>query len=120
MNTHEIYYGDSLTPIGLRIKRKNASGDLAPVDLTGTTVKVLICDHAGNIAVAETTAGVTVTNATAGEVSYDFPNGASALPRGTYYLYARVYVGTERDTYPVAAKQMQIKVYEHAIETVSS
>lgn len=119
MNTHEIHYGDSLTPIGLRIKRRNTSGVLAAVDLTGTTVKVLICDHGGNVVVAETTEGVTVTNATEGEVSYDFPSGASALGAGTYYLYARVYVGTERDTYPVVSKQMRIRVYEHAIETGS-
>ena len=120
MNTHDLYYGDSLTPIGLKFKRRNTTGDLANVDLSGKTVKVLICDHGGNVVVAETTTGVTVTSATAGEVSYDFPSGAQALDGGTYYLYARVYSGTERDTYPVASKQMQIKVHQHVVETVSS
>lgn len=120
MNTHEIYYGDSLTPIGLKFKRKNTSGDLANVDLSGLTVKVLICDHQGNVVVPETATGVTVTSATAGEVSYDFPTGADALEGGTYYLYARVYSGTERDTYPVAAKQMKILVHQHVVETTSS
>ena len=120
MNTPEIYYGDSLTPIGLKFKQKNTTGDLVNVDLTGKTVKVLICDHGGTVVVAETTSGVSVTSAAAGEVSYDFPSGASALDGGTYYLYARVYSGTERDTYPVASKQMQIRVHEHVVETVSS
>jgi hypothetical protein len=120
MNTHDLYYGDSLTPIGLKFKQRNTSGDLANVDLTDKTVKVLICDHAGNVVVAETTTGVTVTTATAGEVSYDFPSGSSALAGGTYYLYARVYVGGQRDTYPVVAKQMQIKVHEHVLESTSS
>ncbi len=120
MNTHDIYYGDSLTPIGLKLKRKNTSGDLANVDLTAKTVKVLICDHAGAIVVAETTSGVTVASATAGEVSYDFPSGANALNEGTYYLYARVYSGTERDTYPVAEKQLKIHVHKHVVETASS
>jgi hypothetical protein len=120
MNTHDLYYGDSLTPLGLRFKRRDTNGDLTNVDLSGKTVKVLICDNSGNVVVAETTSGVTVTDATAGEVSYDFPSGASALGGGTYWLYARVYSGTERDTYPVAAKQMQIKVHEHVVETLTS
>lgn len=120
MNTHDVYYGDSLTPIGLKFKRRNTSGDLANVDLTGKTVKVLICDHAGTVVVAETTTGVSVTSVTAGEVSYDFPTGASALDGGTYYLYARVYSGTERDTYPVVSKQMRIVVHEHVVEAAPS
>lgn len=119
MNTHYVQYGDSLTPIGLQLKRKNTSGNLVAVDLTGLTVKVLLTDPAGTIIVEETAVGVTVTSAADGQVSYDLPAGDDALEAGTYFLYSRVYSGTERDTYPVRKKEMRIVVEQHIQETSS-
>jgi hypothetical protein len=51
---------------------------------------------------------VTVTSAVDGKISYDLPTGADELHAGTYYLYVRIYVGTERDTYPAKKKEMRI------------
>jgi hypothetical protein len=119
MNTHTIRQGDSLTPLGMKLKRKNTSGVLASVDLTGKTVKVLIRDPAGNVVLDETETGVTVTSAANGEVSYDFPAGLDALDAGTYFLEALVYSGTERDTYPVEPKEMKIAVKAHGTNAVS-
>ena len=106
MNTHYTQYGDSLTPVGLQLKTKAA----VVVDLTGKTVKVFLTDKVGTVVVAETTTGVTVTSAVDGKVAYDFPTGANALPAGTYYLYVRVYSGTERDTYPSQKREMRIVI----------
>jgi hypothetical protein len=119
MNTHVVRYGDSLTPVGLRLKRKNTSGVLSSVDLSGKTVKVLLRDPAGNVEIDETTSGVTVTSAADGEVSYDLPAGDDALEAGTYYLEALVYSGTERDTYPVEPKQMKIQIKAHGSNALS-
>jgi len=119
MNTHTIRHGDSLTPLGLKLKRKNTSGVLTSVDLSGKTVKVLIRDPAGAVVLDETTTGVTVTSAADGEVSYDLPAGNDALDAGTYFLEALVYSGTERDTYPVEPKEMRILVKAHGTNLVS-
>ncbi len=120
MNTHTIQYGDSRTPLGAVLKQKNESGVLAAVDLTGVTVKVLIVDADGRVVVAETTTGVTVVDADAGKVSYEFRSGDDALPAGTYYLYFRVYVGTERDTFPVVPKELKVVVKQHIEDETSS
>jgi hypothetical protein len=119
MNTHVARSGDSLTPVGLKLKRKNALGVLTSVDLTGLTVKVLIRDHEGTPVVDETTTGVTVTDAEEGEVSYDLPTGDDALDAGTYYLEALVYSGAERDTYPVEPKQMKLQIKAHGSNLLS-
>lgn len=119
MNTHTIRHGDSLTPVGLKLKRKNTSGVLTSVDLTGKTIKVLIRDPSGDVVLDETTTGVTVTSAADGEVSYDFPAGLDALDPGTYFLEALVYSGGERDTYPVEPKEMRIMVKAHGSNAVS-
>lgn len=120
MNTHAIQYGDSLTPLGAVLKQRNEAGVLAAVDLTGRTAKVLVVDAGGSVVVAETTTGVTVVDQEAGKVSYDFRTGDDALPAGTYYLYFRVYSGTERDTFPVEPKQMKVVVKKHAEDETSS
>lgn len=119
MNTHEITYGDSLTPIGLQLKQTDEDGVLTPVDLTSKTVKAVICQADGTIVIDETTTGVWIVDAEAGKVSFDFPGGASALDPGTYYLYLRVYSAAERDTYPVVPKQMEVRVRQHIQETGS-
>jgi len=119
MNTHTIQYGDSLTPVGLRLKRRNTSGVLTALDLTGLTVKVLIVQLNGAPVVGETETGVTVTSEADGEMTYLFPTDDQALEPGTYWLYVRVYSGAERDTYPVEPKQMRIVVKQHAQEGTS-
>ena len=97
--------GDTLTPLGSTLKQR-VSGGLQAVNLTGKTVKATVRNAAGTVVVAETTTGVVVVSATGGQVSYDFPSGASALTAGTYHVYFSVYgsggEATEFDTYPTA------------------
>lgn len=119
MNTHVVRFGDSLTPVGFKLKRKNTSGVVTSVDLTSKTVKVLVRDPAGTVVVDETTTGVTVTDATEGEVSYDLPAGDDALDPGTYFVECLVYTGTERDTYPVEPKDMRLLIKAHGSNAVS-
>lgn len=119
MIVHDVTYGDSLTPIGLQLKQKDADGVLSPVDLSSRTVMVVLCDAAGTVVIDETTVGVTVEDAESGKVSYDMPGGIAGLDPGTYYLYVRVYSGTERDTFPVVPKELQIRVRKHIQETQS-
>ncbi len=93
-------------PTEYRTLKQRVSGGLQAVNLTGKTIKVEVRNTAGMVVVAETTTGVAVVSAAAGQVSYDFPAGASALPAGTYYVYFAVYgsggESTEFDTYPTA------------------
>ena len=110
MPAHYINYGDSLTPLGVQLFQEDDDGQLDEVDLTSKTVKVLAVKLDGTEALAETTTGVTVTDADDGKVAYDFRSGSSALPAGTYYFYFRVYSGTERDTFPTGRPEDRLKV----------
>jgi len=114
MTTHYVSYGDTLTPLGAILKQKDATGVLAAVNLTGLTVKAFVTDDTDQVVVTETTVGVTVVTASEGKVQYDFQGGASLLPVGKYYMYFRVYTGSERDTYPARPRQMQVIVQNPA------
>lgn len=94
MNYHELTLGDTLTPLAMQIR----SGGTV-VNLTGKTVKVSMVSEAGLVVVAETTTGVTISDATSGYVEYDFQTG-DIDEAGNYYLFAHVYSGGEKDTYP--------------------
>jgi hypothetical protein len=97
MPVHTIIEGDSLTPLGMVLKQKSG-GKLVAANLTDRTVKVEVTDESGTVVIPETTTGVEVVNATAGQISYTFPTD---LERGVYLVYARVYGdGDARDTYP--------------------
>lgn len=113
---HVVAHGDSLTPLGLHLKQWNGSS-YAAVSLTGKTVKVFVVDEAGTVRIAETETGVTVVEAATGKVSYTWPDGASALPEGKYFLYARVYSGSDRDSFPVQAEALEIRVVKHIRDT---
>lgn len=119
MPVHYIAVGDTLTPLGAVLKQEDDDGELQPTDLSGKTVKVIIVNTAGTTVVAETTTGVTVTDATAGEVEYDFQTGASALSAGVYFVYFRVYgtggASTERDTFPAPKEGNKMKVIVSAL-----
>jgi len=106
---HELSVGDTLTPMGATLQQKNASGVLAAVDLTGLTVKFQMVDSAGTVKVAETTTGVTVTDAAAGKVQYDFQS-ADVDTEGTFYGWFTVYSGSERDTYPIGGRELVIVI----------
>ena len=106
---HEIAVGDTLTPMGAQLRRRNAAGILEDVDLTGLTVKFQMVDEDGTAVVAETTTGVTVVTAAEGKVQYDF-QAADVDEAGTFYGWFTVYSGTEKDTYPVGGRKLVIRI----------
>jgi hypothetical protein len=80
------------------------------VDLTGLTVKFTMVDSAGTDVVAETTSGVTVTDADSGEVQYTFSSG-DVDTAGTFYGYFVVIDGSSnRDTFPVRKRDLRIVI----------
>ena len=119
MPRHTIAQGDSLTPLGATLKRKQTDGSLTAIDLTGLTVKATIVNTDETVEMAETTTGVTVVTAASGIVQYDFASGASALAVGTYYLYFVVYgagaESTEKDTYPTPGEDLKLQVVVTAL-----
>ena len=115
MPVHYAGSGDSLTPLGATLKRRNTAGRLVAVDLTGAVVSAIVRDLYGVEVIAETTTGVSVTSAADGQVSYDFPTPPANLPDGWYFVQFRVY-GTgaeagEYDTYPAPDPKLRMRVY---------
>ena len=107
METKHIIHGDNLTPIGMQLKHPDTDGTLVVTDLSALTTKVFVVDDRTNVVVTETTTGVTEVDASNGKITYDFQ---SSLPPGTYYVYARVYSGDQRDTYPDQPAQMRVVI----------
>lgn len=108
--THDVHINDTATTIAAQLKRKNAAGTLTAVDLTGLTVKFKMVDRDGTAVIAETAAGVTVTDASNGKVTYDF-QAADVDVAGEYYGYFVVYTGSEGDTFPVKRRDLKIVVH---------
>ena len=115
MPVHYAGFGDSLTPLGVVFKRKNTAGRLVAANLTNRIVTVIVYDEDGAEVIAESSTGVTITDAATGQVAYDFPEGEAALPVGWYYVQFRAY-GTggeseEYDTYPAPDPKLRMRVY---------
>jgi hypothetical protein len=92
--------GATLSPIGATLKQLGTNGRLAATNLTGKTVKVEVRNAQGNVVVAETTTGVTVTGLTTGDVAYAIP--AALAAGGEFFLYFHVYgAGGESSKYDV-------------------
>ena len=108
-NTHTISVGDTLTPLAVQLKQRDANGTLSAVVLTGLTVKFQMVNSAGSTVVAETTTGVTVVDATTGKVQYDF-QAADVATKGTHYAWFTVYSGAEKDTYPAGGRKLVIEI----------
>lgn len=108
---HDITVGDTLTPLAVQLKQKNASGTLEAVNLSGLTIKFSMCDDAGTVIVDEATTGVTVTDASSGKVQYDF-QAADVDAAGTFYGWFHVYNGAERDTFPAGGRNLIINISE--------
>lgn len=106
---HHVHVGDTLRPLGATLKR-DVAGVPTAVDLTGKTVKFAMFTTAGVAVVAETTAGVSVTDAEAGKVEYDFQS-ADVATVGTYYAYFIVEAASEQETFPPEQGRMQVVVH---------
>jgi hypothetical protein len=83
------------------------------VNLTGLTVKFRMLNQSGVEVIALTTTGVTVTDATAGEVQYDF-GSTSVSAVGRYYGYFVVVDVEKTDHFPVASRHLVICIEGHA------
>ena len=105
---HYISVGDSLTPMAVQLIRKATTGLYVAVNLTGLIVKFTLVDEAGTVIVAETTSGVSVTDAANGKVTYDF--STADVDEGIFYGWFRAYNGTEYDTFPIGGRQLEIIV----------
>jgi len=115
MPVQYVGFGASLTPLGGAFKQRNTAGRLVATNLSGRVVTVIVYDEDGAEVIAESATGVTITNAAAGEVAYDFPNGEDALPVGWYCVQFRAY-GTggeaeEYDPFPVPDPKLRMRVY---------
>lgn len=118
---HHRHITDTRTPLSVTLKQRNSAGTLTVVDLTGfldppdleptpLVVKFKMVDADGTVVIAETDVGVTIDDAAAGEVSYDF-SSSEVTTGGTYYGYFVVYTwqsSTEFDHFPVEHHQLKI------------
>jgi hypothetical protein len=99
--------GNRRIAIAATLKR----ADKTVVDLTGLTVKFTMIDSEGPVKVAETSIGVTVTDATAGEVQYDLL-AADVDTEGTFFAYFIVETaGALQDTFPAVKGEYKICIY---------
>jgi hypothetical protein len=110
---HRIGVGDTLTPLGCQCMQENTSGVLAAVSLSGLTPKFTMVNSVGTVIVNEATTGVSVIDAAAGKVQYDFQT-ADVATAGTFYGWFTVYSGTEHDTYPVGGRKLVIEISARA------
>ena len=105
--------GETLTPLGVQLQQRNASGVLADVDLTGKTVKVVVVNEYGTTVVDETTTGVTVTDATTGQVSYSIPSTVTGNNLVYFHVYGTGGDSAKYDIYPTSqpeSNRMQVVV----------
>ncbi len=119
MPVHYAGSGDSLTPLGATLKRRDTTGRLVAVNLTGRVVSAIVRAEDETVVIAETVVGVAVTSAADGQVTYDFPEPPNHLPDGWYYVQFRVY-GTggtagEYDTYPAPDPKQRMRVFIGAV-----
>ncbi len=78
------------------------------VDVTDLTVRFLMVSVQKTTKVAETASNVSTTNATAGEVQYDF-QADDVDTSGTYYGYFTTEdTGGKKDTFPAETGDLEI------------
>jgi hypothetical protein len=104
---HTRQAGDVRTVLGVTLQQNNTAGTATAVDLNGLTVQFRMVDTNGVDVVEQTATGVTVTNATSGEVEYDFST-AGVASSGQFYAYFIVIDGVETDHFPVEPRELII------------
>jgi hypothetical protein len=103
--THTRHITDTRTVLAATLKQPNESGVDTVIDLTGLDVEFKMVNQSGVAVIAQTATGVTVTDAAAGEVEYDFST-AGVATAGRYYAYFVVIDSTETDHFPVTAREL--------------
>lgn len=108
--THQRRLGDILTVLPFTLKRKNAAGTLTAVDLTGLTVKFSMVNAATDVVkVAESSTGITITDASAGEGYKKFA-ADDVDTAGRFHGTFTVFSGSESDSFPVVHDELVIDI----------
>jgi len=98
--------GNTRIAIAATLKRP----DNTVVDLTDLTVEFfMVNSDSGTVKVTQTSTGVTITDATNGEVQYS-PVDADVDTVGTYHAYFVVIEATKEDTFPSQTGKFQISI----------
>ena len=107
MITVDRMVGDTLTPLGAHLWRKDTNGDAEDIDVTSLTVKFKMVSEAGGVKVAETDSNVSNVTASEGKVQYDFqPTDVDTA--GVYFAWFTAYSGTEKLTCPKDGRTYKI------------
>ena len=112
--THKIQIGDRRSGIRAKLVQKDDTGEYVAVDLSSVSgVYFRLEDDQGNSVLGPGTGTdndcTIVSPATAGKVSYTFPDDA-VDEVGIFYGYFEVYDGDKRDTFPNAEKGLRIVI----------
>jgi len=105
---HERHIDDTATVIPAVLSKKNSAGVDTVTNLTGKTVTFKLVDEYGTEVLAATSA--TVTDATAGEVEYDF-SSEDVDTAGTFYGYFIVDESGEDDHYPAVRGDLVVTIH---------
>ena len=107
---HERHATDTRTKMFCSLATVNEAGEVVAIDLTGVQVRFKMWNvGTGQVALAETLVGVTVENASAGLVSYDFSSGAVS-EAGRYRGFFVITVSGETDHYPAKTDDLIILI----------
>jgi len=108
--TRRIHTTDTRTVIAATLKQPDEAGDLQPVDLTGKTVRFKMLNRGDDsVTIALTATGVTISDAAAGEVEYDFA-AAGVLAAGKYRGFFVVDDAGETDHFPPEVNGLEINI----------
>ena len=104
---HRRHVTDTRTVLSVKLTQPNELGVEAAVNLTGLSVEFRMFNQSGVEVIAQTETGVTVTDASTGQVQYDFSSSGVATV-GRYFGYFVVIDSSETDHFPVASRELVI------------
>ena len=106
---HIRHINDTLVVLAATLQRPNSENVPTAVDLTGLTVEFKLVDkRTGQTVIEPTAVGVSVTNAAAGEVEFDFSSAVSSP--GHYLAYFIVTDAGETGHFPVRP-EMEVVIH---------
>ena len=108
--THYRRQGDGRTLLSATLMQDTAAGVSTAINVSGMIIKFVLY-KAGAAVVDLTTSGVSVSDATAGEVEWDFSSSADALAaEGLHHGYFVVVESGETDYFPVRKNELAIYI----------
>jgi len=106
---HRLTVGDTLTPLTAQLKQRDSTGVLSSVNLTGKSVTVRGEKSDNTAWIAETSTGVSITDAANGLVQYSFQS-ADVITAGIFWIYFVVTSAGKRDTFPREEKKLAVVI----------